>query len=329
MGRRFLERSRLANDLLQFTQVLFLLVHRKQRIPHQIGEQNVSHFQNAAGVLGFFLYPTLSQQRRGHGFAKLARRTETILFPERYRLQNHLSRGFRQSRPQNLRRMRFRFFLRHQMFQRRRERLLPGQNFIGANAQRISIRRGRGLARKLLRSHVGIFAGHLRLLSAKCRILNPGNAKVNDLGVLLTAPVLLQHDVFRRKVPMPHAFFMRRAKRVPHLPQYVGCPGKFKRPRGGSLPQILTFDELHHQKLPPFSRLPGVKRPHHTRMIDARQRLHLLQKLLADPGVLLRFVQQHLHHHTLIHQLLIVGQIDNTHPAATQLAFHFVAVLKN
>ena len=58
-----------------------------------------------------------------------------------------------------------------------------------------------------------------------------------------------------------------------------------------------AFHVLHHQELFAVGGFARVENPHDTRMVDSRQRLHLLLELLADPGILTQFRQQYLDHH--------------------------------
>src|SRR5437763_15344867 len=83
--------------------------------------------------------------------------------------------------------------------------------------------------------------------------------------------------------------------------------------------QRTAFDILHYEELFAICGQSGVEHADHTRVVDARQRFHFLQKLLADPGIQAGLVEKHFDHHALFQKLTVACEIDHAHSAAAEL----------
>ena len=128
---------------------------------------------------------------------------------------------------------------------------------------------------------------------------------------------------------MPDADVVRRTERLRDLPdqrrrlleRHAAC--------GDGAAQRLALDVLHDEELFAVGRLPGVEHADHAGMVDARERLHLLEELLAHPGVFVHLLEEHFDDDALGEELAVLGEIHGAHPAPPERPFDLVAVFKD
>jgi hypothetical protein len=152
-----------------------------------------------------------------------------------------------------------------------------------------------------------------------------GDAEVDELGVVLAAGAL-EHHVLGLEVAVPDTDVVRRAEGLRDLPDQGRGLLERQAAGGNCLAQGLALDVLHHQELLAVGGLAGVEHADHAGMVDAGKGLHLLEELLAHPGVFVHLLEQHLDDNALGEELTVLGEIDGAHAAAAERPFDLVTV---
>src|SRR5262245_5276247 len=313
---------------LQLLQEPRLPINLQFGVTDQIDEERVSQLQLRR--LSLFLF---ERERARQIVAELLGVVVAMSLIERQGSQDHRLRGGGQFRAQLARFEEVAIALPPRQFKQvvRRERSPAGQHLVGDHAQRVNVACRDRLVAQLLRRHVGRSADANRVLLVRSGQLRAhfGDAEVNDLCILDSAR-LLQQNVFRFEVAVDHITLMHGGDRLTELPHQSANASQIHLAGADGGAQAWAGNILHHQIGSPVRQDANVERAHYAGMVDPRQRLYLLSKLLFDPfalAVCARFFYQRFDHHAIT-QLAVVRQMDDANAALLKFLLDHVAAVE-